>query len=140
VISDDPLPAAADETGGDPDLPPGPGSPSGTELLPGPSSAAPAAPELVRAYLDVRPPRKLAGADPVYPSLARATRTEGTVALECTIDSDGRVSNLRVVRSHPLFDAAALEAVSTWRYAPTLLRGVPVAVLMTVTVEFRMKR
>jgi protein TonB len=95
---------------------------------------------LVRADVDVQPPRKLAGANPAYPQLAQVTHAEGTVVLECTIGTDGRVRDVRITRSHPLFDAAALEAVLTWRYTPTLLNGVPVSVLMTVTVVFRLNR
>ncbi|MEO7271785.1 MAG: energy transducer TonB [Vicinamibacterales bacterium] len=47
---------------------------------------------------------------------------------------------MRVLRSILLLDAAAVDAVRTWRYTPTLLNGVPVAVLMTVTVNFTLGR
>jgi protein TonB len=123
--------------------------PSGTGVgeaqLPGPGSRSFAAavaepPRLVRAIADVRPPRKLAGADPVYPPLARTARVEGTVVLECTIDRDGRIGAIRMLSGHPLLNAAAVDAVTGWRYTPTLLNGVPVSVLMTVTVEFKLKR
>jgi protein TonB len=43
-----------------------------------------------------------------------------------------------VLRGHPLLDAAALEAVRQWEFTPTLLNGVPTAVIMTVTVNFRL--
>ena len=43
----------------------------------------------------------------------------------------------RVLRSQPLLDGAALAAVRQWRYTPTLLNGVPVRVLMTVTINFK---
>jgi protein TonB len=85
---------------------------------------------------EVRPPRKLKDRKPVYPPSAVSLRASGTVVLECTIGTDGRVSALRVVKSAPLFDAAALEAVRDWVYTPTLLDGVPVSVLMTVTATF----
>jgi len=44
-----------------------------------------------------------------------------------------------VLRGIPLLDAAALDAVRQWVYAPTLLDGAPVPVVMTVTVNFRLK-
>jgi protein TonB len=47
--------------------------------------------------------------------------------------------NAVITRGHPLFDAAALDAVRTWQYRPTLIDGVPVAVLMTVTVNFYLR-
>jgi len=46
------------------------------------------------------------------------------------------VTNLRVLRSIPLLDAAALEAVRQWQYQPVLMNGTPVPVIMTVTVPF----
>lgn len=95
---------------------------------------------LLRAHVDVQPPRKLAGVNPVYPPLAKTVGAQATVVLECTIGPDGRVGCIRVLRGHPLFDAAAIGAVESWSYAPTLLNGVPVSVLMTVTVEFKLSR
>ena len=56
--------------------------------------------------------------------------------LEATIDERGVVTDARVLRSMPLLDAAALTALKQWRYTPTLLNGVPVRVLMTVTFRF----
>jgi TonB family protein len=47
---------------------------------------------------------------------------------------------VRVTKSVPLLDAAAVDAVRAWRYTPTLLNGVPVSVLMTVKVTFRLQR
>ncbi|MBM3782471.1 MAG: TonB family protein [Acidobacteria bacterium] len=44
-----------------------------------------------------------------------------------------------MLRSVPLLDAAAIEAVRQWRYTPTLLNGVPVPVVMTVTVRFSLQ-
>ena len=56
--------------------------------------------------------------------------------IEARIEGDGHVSDARVLRSIPLLDAAALDAVKQWQYTPTLLNGVPVPVIMTVTVNF----
>jgi len=41
-----------------------------------------------------------------------------------------------VLRSIPLLDQAAIDAVKQWEYEPTLLNGVPVPVVITVTVQF----
>lgn len=92
-----------------------------------------------RAGIDVTPPQRTGGAAPVYPDIARASRIQARVVVECTIDPRGRVVNAVVTRGHPLFDAAALDAVRTWTYRPTLINGVPVAVLMTVTVNFTLR-
>ena len=60
--------------------------------------------------------------------------------IEATIGVDGRVVNARILRSVPLLDDAALDAVRQWEYTPTLLNGVPVPVIMTVTVQFTLSR
>ena len=71
--------------------------------------------------------------------MAIAARVEGTVIIEAVIDTDGRVQSARVLRSIPLLDTAALTAVGQWAYSPSLLNGVPVPVIMTVTVTFRLR-
>jgi protein TonB len=72
----------------------------------------------------------------VYPSIALQAKVGGTVVLEATIGRTGVVTDVRVLRSVPLLDAAAVAAVQQWRYEPTRLNGEPVAVLLTVTVRF----
>ena len=52
---------------------------------------------------------------------------------------DGRVKDAKVLRSIPLLDQAALDAVKQWQFTPTLLNGVPVPVIMTVTVNFTLQ-
>jgi periplasmic protein TonB len=113
------------------------GTAVGTGIAEGDETRDPGPPR--RAGVDVTPPLRTGGAQPVYPDLARAARTQARVVIECTIDPSGRVVNAVVTRGHPLFDAAALAAVRTWTYRPTLVGGVPVAVLMTVTVNFTLR-
>ena len=100
----------------------------------------PAPPDPVRIGGTIRQPVKLRGNDPVYPQFAILSKTQGVVILEATLSADGRVMNARILRSVPLLDQAALEAVRTWEYTPTLLNGVPVPVVMTVTVTFTLSR
>jgi len=75
---------------------------------------------------------------PEYPPVARMARIEGTVRLEAVIGTDGRVENLKVVSGHPLFLKAAVDAISRWRYQPTLLNGEPVEVLTEIDVIFQL--
>jgi protein TonB len=77
---------------------------------------------------------------PEYPEIARRARIDGTVILEAVLDVTGRVDRVRVLRSVPLLDDSAVKAVSQWRYTPTELNGVPVPVLMTITVQFSLQR
>jgi protein TonB len=106
-----------------------------TPLLP--PSPKPSGP--VRVSELVQPPKKIVDVRPVYPDLARQVRVEGTVVLEAILDRNGRVDQVRVVRSIPLLDSAALDAVRQWRYTPTALNGQPVAVLMTITIRFTLQ-
>jgi protein TonB len=77
---------------------------------------------------------------PRYPAIAQASRVEGVVILEAVIAEDGSVQDVRVLRSRPLLDDAAVEAVRQWRFTPTLLGGQPVPVVMTVTVSFTLNK
>ena len=81
-------------------------------------------------------PTKVSTVAPVYPPLARSARVSGVVILEVVIAEDGRVRDARILRSIPLLDQSALDAVGQWRFTPTLLNGQPVPVVMTVTVSF----
>jgi protein TonB len=81
-------------------------------------------------------PAKTRHVEPVYPELARSARVSGVVILQVTIDEQGRISDPRILRSIPLLDQAALAAVRQWEYAPTLLNGAPVPVIMTLTMIF----
>lgn len=73
---------------------------------------------------------------PVYPAIARQTRTQGPVTLEALIGRDGRIEQLKAVSGHPLLITAAIDAVQQWRYRPYLLNGSPVEVQTTITVNF----
>jgi protein TonB len=111
------------------------GSASGNFVEPPPPpTPAPGGP--IRMHLGVDQPRKVHDVVPVYPALARAAGARGVVIIEATIDARGDVVATKVLRSVPLLDEAAVEAVRQWKYTPARLNGEPVAVLMTVTVNF----
>ena len=84
----------------------------------------------------IQAPKKIKDVPPVYPAIAQSARVSGAVTIEATIGPDGKVIDARVVRSIPLLDQAALDAVRQWEYLPTLLNGVPVPVLVIVTINF----
>jgi protein TonB len=100
---------------------------------------APPPPQAVRVGGQIKEPKKLKNVAPVYPDIAKQARVQGVVILECTISPQGRVTDVKVLRGIPLLDDAAKEAVRQWVYSPTLLNGVPVPVIMTVTVNFRLQ-
>lgn len=88
---------------------------------------------------DIQAPEKIFHVDPEYPELARRARLDGTVILQATIDTQGNVTDLEVLRGLGLgLDAAAQDAVRQWKYTPTFYNGRPVEVLLTVTVIFQL--
>ena len=110
-------------------------------LTPPPVVKPPAAPpEPVRAHTLVRAPMKTRHVDPIYPPIAQAARVQGIVIIEATISPEGKIVNARILRSVPLLDQAALDAVRQWEFTPSQLNGVPVPVIMTVTVQFTLSR
>ena len=91
----------------------------------------------IRVGGKIEPPIKMNDVAPEYPALAKNAGVTGVVIIEATIGADGKVIDAKVLRSVPLLDQAALDAVRQWEYAPTLLNGVPVPVVMTVTINFK---
>jgi protein TonB len=117
----------------------GAGTAVGVPPVPPPQPDPPPPPKIVRVGQGVREPVRIAGGPPQYPVIAREAHVQGTVILEAVINERGRIERLRVLKSQPLLDAAAISAVGSWRYTPTLLNGVPVSVLMTITINFTLQ-
>jgi protein TonB len=94
------------------------------------------APQPIRVGGAIKPPTRTKQVTPAYPPDAQAAGVQGIVIMEATIGADGKVTDVRVLRSIPLLDKAAMDAVRQFEYTPTLVNGVAVPVLMTVTVNF----
>ncbi len=90
----------------------------------------------VRVGGNIRTPKRVKYVLPNYPQDAKEARVQGIVILEAIIDPNGNVTNVRVLQSIPLLDQSAIGAVRQWKYEPTLLEGVPVPIVMTVTVNY----
>ena len=92
--------------------------------------------DAVRAGGNIKAPTKVVDVRPVYPEIARTARVQGVVICEALIGSDGKVTDAHILRSIPLLDEAALDAIRQWEFTVTLLNGNPVPVIMTTTVNF----
>jgi len=92
--------------------------------------------EAVHVGGQIKAPTKIKDVKPVYPAIAQSARVGGTVTIEATIGPDGKVIDTKVVRSIPMLDQAALDAVRQWEYTPALLNGKPVPVVINVTINF----
>lgn len=96
----------------------------------------PTVPQRVRISQGVTKGLLIQRVEPTYPPLARAARVQGDVVLSAVIDTNGQITNLQLVRGHPMLVPSALDAVKKWRYKPYLLNGTPVEVETTITVIF----
>ena len=101
---------------------------------PPPPPPAPRAP--VRTGGQIQAPALVKRVPPVYPPLAVRAKVQGVVILEATVGRDGRVEDVEVLRSVPLLDRAAIDAVRQWVYDPLLLNGQAERFILTVTVSF----
>jgi periplasmic protein TonB len=75
--------------------------------------------------------------EPIYPKLALSARVTGVVLVKAVISREGTITEIQVVRGHPILVPAAVEAVKQWRYRPYLLNGAPVEVETYITVTFQ---
>ncbi len=152
VVPDSIEPERGESTVGDPAGVPGPGVDGGLPVAlggvvpppdvvpPPPPAPAAAVTRPLRVGDGIREPRKIVHVAPIYPAIARSAAVEGTVVIEAVISTSGTVENVRIIRSVRLLDQAAVDAVSAWRYTPTRLNGVPVPVLITITIRFTLQR
>jgi TonB family protein len=95
--------------------------------------------DAVRAINEIKPPKLIKSVDPVYPEKARQAQVEGVVILEAHTDEKGNVASVRILRSIPVLDQAAVDAVKQWKYEPLILEGKARKAIFTVTVRFMLK-
>jgi TonB family protein len=94
----------------------------------------------IRVGGQIKEPKRAFYVQPAYPEIARKARIEGAVILECVIDKEGNVKDIKVLKGLPMgLTEAAVDAVKQWRYVPSTLNNRPIEVLMTVTVTFRLQ-
>lgn len=89
--------------------------------------------------IGVSAPRVIYNPEPDFSEEARKAKFQGTVTLWAIIGADGRPRNIRVARSLGMgLDEKAVEGVSMWRFQPGMKNGRPVAVEITVEVDFHL--
>jgi TonB family protein len=89
----------------------------------------------VRVGSTIVTPKKTFDVPAVAPQQARDAGVTGIVVLELSVDAGGAVSNVRVLRSIPMLDAAAIAAAKQWRYEPVMLNGRAVPIVLTAPVR-----
>jgi protein TonB len=88
---------------------------------------------------DVKPPVIVKKVQPEYPEIARKAKIQGKVVVQAIINEQGDVESAEVLKSQPMLDASAIEAVKKWKYQPATLNGKPVKVYFTVQVNFSLQ-
>ncbi len=73
---------------------------------------------------------------PAYPEFARDAQIQGKVVLHVLVGKDGRVKNVKVIRSVKGLDQAAIDAMKKWVFKPALSNNKPVAVWVEVPMDF----
>jgi periplasmic protein TonB len=82
---------------------------------------------------------KIHDQQPRYPEEALRKGIEGDVILLATIDTKGKIADLRVSKGDPILAKAAVDAVKHWRYNPYLLNGEAVEVETTILIKFHFR-
>lgn len=103
-----------------------------------PSARPPARSAPLRTSGAIKPPDLLHRVEPVYTAIAAVAHISGVVVLEATVDVDGSIESVNVLRSASfLLDKAATDALKQWRYAPLVIAELPMRFVVTVTFNFR---
>lgn len=89
-------------------------------------------------YVFDKAPKPKRIVNPEYPTFARNAGIEGTIILKITVDENGRVISVKVLKSaaQGIFDAAAIKAAQQWIFDPAEQSGNPVKATITVPLEF----
>jgi protein TonB len=81
-------------------------------------------------------PKEVYSPKPEYPELARQANMEGTVILNVLVNREGRVQEIILVQSSPVFDDAAEQAIRQWRFRPAIMGHEPVGAWVHIPVHF----
>ena len=114
------------------------GSKVSPSVSPSPETLEKPKPTRIRLGGNVQAAKIITKVQPIYPESAKAAGAQGTVLLHAVVGMDGKPLQLQVLNSqvNPDLARAAVEAVSQWRYQPTLLNGEPVEIDTTIQVKF----
>jgi protein TonB len=88
---------------------------------------------------DVVTARLISSVPPTYPAMARTQHVAGDVRVDALIGANGRVSSMKVVSGPTILHQAAMDALRQWKYQPATLDGKPVAMHLTVTIQFHLQ-
>jgi len=101
------------------------------------TSASDSGPKRIRVSGNIQAAKLLSKVNPVYPKEAKAAGVQGTVRMQMVVSKEGNVMGLTLLTS-PSAELArsAMEAVTQWKYSPTLLNGDPIEIQTIVDVNY----
>ena len=95
-----------------------------------------------KTFAQVKAPVMRTERKPSYTPEAMRAKIEGSVEVEGVVGTDGKLTDLRVVKSldavHGL-DANALAAAAAWTFTPAQLSGRPVPYRVTIELRFTLR-
>jgi periplasmic protein TonB len=82
--------------------------------------------------------RRVAGHDPAYPAKAERDGVEGVVVAKVVIGPDGRVSDVILMQTHPVFETTVRDAIAGWKFSPLVVNGQAASVYTVFRFTFKL--
>jgi TonB family protein len=87
-----------------------------------------------------RAPRLLRDSRPQYSSGAMRAKAQGVVKVRATVQTDGSVTDVKVIRKlHPDLDANGIATVRQWKFSPAVLNGRLVQAIVEIELEYKLR-
>lgn len=94
----------------------------------------------VRPGNGIRPPKTIRSSTPRYTREAMDAKVQGVVTLEILIGTDGKVTDVRVLRTaSPLLNQPAIDAARRWEFTPTVVNGEPKPIVLMLELDFNLR-
>ncbi|HYV25679.1 MAG TPA: energy transducer TonB [Pyrinomonadaceae bacterium] len=116
-----------------------PATPAVVRVIDTPPAPEPPKPTTRRVPSEVLNSKLISAPQPLYPAMAKQTRTQGSVNIQILVDEQGKVVSAQVMSGNPMLTPAAREAAMRARFTPTTLNGVPVKIQGVITYNFRLQ-
>ena len=116
-----------------------PSTPPVVRVVDTPPTPEPPKPTTQRVASQVLNSKLINAPQPIYPAMAKQTRTQGSVNIQILVDEQGKVISAQVMSGNALLNPAAKEAAMRARFTPTTLNGVPVKIQGVITYNFRLE-
>ena len=117
----------------------GRGGPAVKPVETAPPAPPPPPPPILQVAEVSTPPVPRSKSMPAYPDDARRQGIEALVVVKFVVGETGEVSDVKIVKGHPLFNEIVLAAVRGWTFEPATLEGKAVRMVRMVKIPFRLK-